>query len=238
MNKIRIIRVFVFVIVNVIVNALASCSTTAGLSDGEVLYTGLKSIDHNNHDKSLHYRETKDEVEASLATAPNGALFGSSYYRTPFPYGLWVWNKWHDSNSPVAKWIVKSFGKAPVLMQNVKPNVRAVITRNVLENNGYFHGKVDYQIIPQKNPKKAKVQYTVDYGQLFTLDTIFYSNFPHETWEKLIRTKSLLHTGDPFSVETLDNERTRISNTLQNSGYYFYQKEYMSYLADTIQKPG
>ena len=68
---------------------LYGCSTTSSLQNDEVLYTGLISTDYNNYESNSHQRVVEEEVEAALATAPNGALFGSSYYRTPFPYGLY-----------------------------------------------------------------------------------------------------------------------------------------------------
>ena len=65
----------------------------------------------------------QEEVEAALATAPNGALFGSSYFRTPFPYGLWIWNAFSGKEGKVAKWLTESFGKQPVLMSWVNPRL-------------------------------------------------------------------------------------------------------------------
>lgn len=91
-----------------------------------------------------------------MATAPNGALFGSPYYRTPFPYSLWIWNAFSDSNNKIAKWITKTFGKAPVLMRQVNPELRASVAQSVLRNHGYLNATVNYKTIQQKNPKKAK----------------------------------------------------------------------------------
>ena len=103
---------------------LASCSTH--LEPGEQLFTGLKPIDYQNHDNSEHFIETQAEVEAALATAPNGALFGSSYYRT-IPYALWIHNACEGKKSGFAKWMGKTFGKAPVLMGNVNPELRVSV---------------------------------------------------------------------------------------------------------------
>lgn len=69
------------------VTALNSCSTTSSLEDGEQLYTGLLPTQYTNYEPSSHQSMTQEEVEAALATAPNGALFGSSYHRTPFQIG-------------------------------------------------------------------------------------------------------------------------------------------------------
>ena len=49
-----------------------------------------------------------------------------------------------------------------MLVSQVSPEMRAKVATNTLHNYGYFHGKVDYNILSLKNPKKAKVAYNVD----------------------------------------------------------------------------
>lgn len=241
----RFIRHIIFFLTQTVV--LVGCSTTSSLEDGEVLYTGLKTIDYSDYEKNSHQSLVEEEIEAALATAPNGALFGSSYYRTPFPYGLWIWNAFSDSKGAVAKWFVNSFGKAPVLMSNVNPLLRAQIAKNVLQNNGYFNGNVTHDVIlgKPKNtktdttmlPREAKIQYHVKFGTLYTFDSISYVNFPQDIYDKVATSSSLLKKDAPFSVSTLDAERTRIYSLLRNKGYYFYQPTYITYFADTIMVP-
>lgn len=237
------------IIVIGIATSLAGCSTTSSLEPGEQLYTGLLPIEYHNYEPSNHQSDTQEEIEAALATAPNGALFGSSYYRTPFPYGLWIWNSCSNSDGAIPKWINKTFGKAPVVMSNVNPTLRSSIARNILINNGYFNGDVNYKVIegkPQttKNdsipmPRTAKIKYDVDFGHLYTLDTIQRINFPLHMDTVLAKHDSpLLYQGAPFSVANLDAERTRIYDLLRDNGYYYYQKQYTSYFADTIAEPG
>lgn len=228
------------------VAVLTACSTTSALEEGEQLFVGLKKIDFNGYESSMHQKITQDEVEAALATAPNGALFGSSYYRTPLPYGLWIWNAFSQSKTLFAKWAVKSFGKAPVLMNNVNPSLRSLVGKTVLNNNGYLHGNVTYDIEEGKpertktdsvlRPRTAKVQYHVNFGPLFMIDSVSYSNYPEDIYNRIVSTKSLISKGNPFSVSKLDEERTRIYKLLRNNGYYYYQPSYTSYLADTLQK--
>ena len=134
---------------------LASCSTTEHVPDGDQLFIGLTKIDYRNYEKNDNFILAQEEVEAALATKPNGALFGSSYYRTPFPYGLWVWNAFQDSESKFGQWMTKAFGKPPVLMSQVNPALRASVAHSLLRNYGYFHNQVSYENVPQKNPKKG-----------------------------------------------------------------------------------
>ncbi len=217
-----------------------SCSTTRNIPEGDQLYTGLTKINYKNYEKNDHFVITQEEVEAALACAPNGAFFGSSYYRTPFPYGLWIWNAFSASESSFSKWITKSFGKAPVLMSWVNPEVRASIAQSVLRNHGYFDGKVDFKREKQSNIKKCKIGYDISLNHLYTLDSIQYVGFPPraDSLIHLTLLQSVIHTGDAFDVSALDAERNRISTMFRNNGYYYYQSGYAKYLADTVSNPG
>ncbi len=221
---------------------LASCSMTKNIPDDDQLFVGLTKIvyeDEKNYaEKSYddHLTTTKEEVEAALATEPNGSLFGSSYISMPWSWHLWVYNKFSGKKSGFAKWMTKSFGKAPVLMSQVNPALRASVASSVLRNNGYFRGHVSYEAVPRKNPKKSKIGYTVRLDSLFTLDSVAYTNFPAEIQALIDSTREerLINRGTPLSVAVLDGERNRISTLLRNNGYYYFNPSYTSYLADTF----
>lgn len=220
--------------------SFVSCSTTKNIPDDDQLYTGLTKIKYENYEKNSHFSGTVEEIEAALACAPNGSLFGSSYYRGPFQFRLWTWNAFVNSESKLSQWIIKNFAKEPVLMSWVNPELRASVAQSVLKNHGYFHGQVSSKTLTQRNPKKAKIEYNVNMGHLFTLDSIAYVNFP-ERMQKLIdstKTKALIRTGDAFDITSLDAERSRLSELFRNNGYYYYQPTYSSYLADTVTVPG
>ena len=225
---------------------LASCSTTRGIPEGDQLYVGQKGTVYINDSLNAqlpvaesHFESTREEVEAALATRPNGALFGSSRLRSPLQVGLWVWNAFHASDKPFSKWIVRSFGSEPVLMSNVNPTLRAKVAESVLRSHGYTQGKVSFEEMPMKNPKKGKLAYTVQTGPLMTLYNIEYHGFPKGMDSLVIKSRgeSPLQVGEPFSVASLDQERQRISNLLRNRGYYYFQPSYVSFLADTVRAP-
>ena len=138
---------------------ITGCSSTSALKEDEQLFTGLVPIEYKNYEKGAYADSTITEMEYALASAPNGALFGSSYYRTPFPVRLWIWNAFSQSDGALAKWITKVFGSKPKLMANVNPQLRAQVAEHQLDKYGYFNGKVTYDVLTQSNPKKAKVAY-------------------------------------------------------------------------------
>lgn len=279
--------------------ALASCSTTRAIPDGEQLYTGIDKITYTDDPVQLRkkgrdsvgvitavadavtklndvlegkstlnvgnllgkkkqeltkaerkaqkeaqakteadFATAKAEVDAVLAYPPNNAIFGSSSMSWPWKIGLWVHNGLYDAKGGLGKWIYRSFGTEPVLISSVSPEMRAKVATNTLRNYGYFHGKVNYDVLTQKNPKKAKVSYNVRAGQLYRLDSIAYLNYP-AAMDTLIRAthkESLLKSGDAFSVVNLSSEQTRIETLLRNNGYYFYNANYTTFRADTVQR--
>ncbi len=217
----------------------AGCSTTSRVPDDDKLFVGLEKIKYLDYEKNDHFVSTQEEVEAALASAPNGALFGSSYYRT-IPYRLWIWNAFSGSHSVVSKWITKSFGKAPVLLSNVNPALRAKVAQGLLRDRGYFGASVGYTKKILSNEKKAKVAYEVRLGKLHTVDTLVYTRFPAEAMALIDSTcsEALVKPGDAFDVSALDAERNRLSTLFRNNGYYYYQPSFASYLADTLNIPG
>ena len=216
-----------------------ACSTTSGVPDNDKLYIGIDKIKYSERQNDEHTLLTKEEVDAALACEPNGALFGSSSYRTPFPYALWIWNAFSKKDTKFSKWMTKSFGKAPVLMSWVNPELRSSVAQSVLYSHGFFDGKVTHEIIDTSNPKKAKIKYNVELGDLFLIDTLEYINFPQEAMRLIDSTYSerKIKSGDAFDVSTLEEERQRVTSLMRSNGYYYYQSGYASYLADTIAKP-
>ena len=216
------------------------CSSTSALKENEQLFTGLKPIEYSNYEANTYADSVKEEMEFALASAPTGAFMGSSYFRTPFPVRLWIWNAFSPSDDALSRWITKVFGSKPKLMENVNPKLRAQVAEHQLDKLGYFNGKVDYEVITQSNPKEAKVAYKVNMGHLWRLDSVAYLNFPEHGKQLIDSTMSqaVIRKGSPFNVSNLEQERQRLTRLFRNHGYYFYQNGYASYLADTVNTSG
>lgn len=185
------------------------------------------------------YGTTRSEVIGALSYAPNGSLMGSSSWTHPFTIGLWVWNRYADSNSAFGKWMMNTLGETPRYISTASPSVRTQVARNTLRNYGFFRGDVKYRIDDTKNPRKKKISYQVLPGTLFHLDSIEYRDFP-TSMDTLIRQtmkESLLARNTPFSVATLSDERNRISSIMRNKGFFFFRSEHIAYKADTLQRP-
>ena len=93
---------------------------------------------------SLAEQTVLEEVEGALAYAPNNSLFGSSTMRTPLPIGLWVYNSMGGrEHKGLKKWFFNVFGATPRTVSMAAPLTRTKVAQNVLQNYGYFQGKID-----------------------------------------------------------------------------------------------
>ena len=241
-------RYYIFAVILIVM--LASCSSVSNLPEGEVLYTGLKTTEYHfpnsllgdavSADVASHIETTKVELEAALASAPNGSFMGSSTVKTPLPLRLWIYNMCANSESGIGKWLRNSFGQRWVTVSDVSPQVHALAGKNILKAYGFFNGDVGYSIIPSSNPRKAKIAYEVNARNLYIVDTVARVGFPHDIDSIMEASKGewRIHQGSPFSVSDLEAERERLSNMLRNMGYYYYQKDYIVYTADSVSRPG
>ena len=185
------------------------------------------------------YSTARAEVAGALAYPPNGTIMGSSRWTHPFTIGLWVWNRYGQSESAFGKWMMNTLGATPKYISTANPSIRTQVARNTLRNHGYFRGDVQYRIEDVKNPRKKKISYQILPGELFHLDSIEYRNFPLGI-DTLIRqnmTETLLRRNAPFNVPTLSNERDRIASILRNHGHYYFRSDHIAYRADTLMRP-
>ncbi len=216
--------------------ATTACSTTGRIPADEMLYTGLKGIRYDNADSVKLPDELKSEIRSAVNVAPNNywKLVG---WRYPFPLGLWVYNNWPNPPKGFKHWIYEKLVEEPVLVSDVRPEVRT----KMLDNNGYFSGATSYTLNKAKNPKKASISYTVYPGQPYPIESMELlpdTSHLYHLIDSFARKDSYLMSGMRYSTDSLSDARIRITNRVRNNGYYFFQPSYIEYLADTVQTPG
>ena len=218
----------------------ASCSTTRRLPADEVLYTGVKKIDIVVPEGEKSAPGLDDQVKNAVNVAPNNSLI-SPYLRYPFPLGLWVYNNWPNPPSGFKHWLYEKLVAEPVLISDVRPEVRTRMIDEILDNNGYFSGTASYELIKGKNSKKARILYTVNTGEAYPLHSV--ELLPDTTRlyhliDSIAQAGTYLRAGNRYCTDSLSAERVRITNALRNRGYYFFRPDYIEYLADSTINPG
>lgn len=215
-----------------------SCSTTKRLEDDEVLYTGVTDFDIYTPDGK---NDLPDNVYYpafdAINVKPNGSIL-SPYYRSPIQIGLWIYNSWNDSTkSKLRRWIYERMAADPVLISDVRPEVRVQMVNSILEDNGYFGSKTSYELkYSKRDPKQAQIHYIVRATEPYHYSDIsFYNaNTPLAHYiDSLAKKESHLRVGTRYCTDSLSAVRNNITNTLRNRGYYFFRPEYIEFLADT-----
>ncbi len=221
-----------------------ACSTTKRLADGEVLYTGLKKFEVHGTDGEKLPSGMVGNIKSAGNVKPNNPMpFLSPYVRTPFPVGLWVYNNWNDSAKGLEGWLYRKLVSQPVLVSDVKPELRTQMMERILDNNGYFGSTASYEVLPDKrNPKKARINYSVSVGRPYMIDSLVYFGRAdrgiYDFIDSLARLDPYLRVGERFSTDSLSVARTRITNRMRNRGYYYFRPEYIEFLADSTIHPG
>lgn len=220
---------------------LASCSTTSRLPKGEILYTGVKKIDiqYPRVDSLPKAPGLAGDVKDAVNVAPNNSLV-SPYLRYPFPLGLWVWNHWDDPGHGFKHWLYNKLVAEPVLVSDVRPEVRTEMIDQILDNNGYFRGRASYELVQGKNKRKASIRYKVVTGNPYIIDSV--QLLPdtcrlYHIIDSVARRSEYFQKGSRYSTDSLAALRIDIANAVRNRGYYFFKPDYIEYLADSTITP-
>ncbi|MDE6513271.1 MAG: BamA/TamA family outer membrane protein [Muribaculaceae bacterium] len=216
----------------------AACSTTSRLAPDEELYNGIKKLSVASPDGRKADPALKSEISEALTVKPNNP-WPMTNIRTPFPFGLWVWNHWSGHEKGLKHWVYEKFAAEPVLINDVRPDLRVKMVEQILDNNGYFQGRADYSTSHKRNPRITSVSYSVETGPAYLLDTI---ELPPDTSiinhliDSLASAQPYMHPGVRFSVDSLKAVRTNIASAMRNRGYYFFNPDYIEFLADSVNQ--
>lgn len=221
---------------------LQACSTTRRIPEGDQLYTGIKKIEYNTPDKKQRVPSgMKDDIYDAAFVKPNN-YWKLLRWRYPFPLGLWVYNNWSNPEKGLKHKLYEKFVEEPVLVSDVRPDVRTRMIDQILDNNGYFRGTATYRLVDNKrNKRKASVEYTVNTGEPFRFSKI--ELLPDTTAltraiDSIASRLDYLREGSRYDTDSLSAARIRITNSLRNMGYYYFRPEFIEYLADSIATPG
>ena len=215
----HIIRLLSFVL---LLLAPASCSVTKYVPEGSYLLDDVRIQTDNKDvkpaDLSLYVRQH-----------PNAKWF--SLLKTQ----LYVYN-WSGRDS--TRWInraLRRMGDAPVVYSPEETRRTAEEMTKAVQNMGYMGATVTP--VQTVKGRKMRLTYKVNTGRPYVVRTLSYDVADEHirTYLRRDSASTLLHEGMYLDVNTLDAERQRITSNLQRYGYYKFNKDYISYTADTVR---
>ncbi len=99
-----------------------------------------------------------------------------------------------------------------------------------LFRKGFFHAVVCDTVVYKKN-HTADVTYTIHCNRPYNIRNIEYSSKDAvvNTIINANKGNSLLHTGSHYDEDIIEAERERLNSELRNRGYYFFNKNYITF---------
>ena len=148
---------------------------------------------------------------------------------------LYVYN-WSGRDS--TKWFnrfLRKIGDAPVIYNESDAIRSQEEIAKAVQNLGYMGASVKRTTKTKK--KKLKLFYEITSGKPYIVRTLKYDISDKKIAEYLRNdsTQSMLREGMLFDVNVLDAERQRITDYLLCNGYYKFNKDYITYTADTAR---
>ena len=213
---------FLYVFITSILLVLASCSPSKFVPEGSYLLDEVKIVTDNKQVKP-------SMLKSYVRQNPNSKWF--SLVKVPmYTYSL--------SGRDSTKWYNKFFrkiGDKPILYSESEALRSKEEMRKALNNLGYMAAEVEQKVKTGK--KKLKLFYQIKTGTPYKVKSIRYDIQDYNVAGCLEKDsiRSMLHADMLFDVNVLDAERQRITDLLQNSGYYKFNKDYITFVADTVE---
>ena len=203
---------------------LSSCSSTKHVPQGKLLLDKVK----------INIADPRPDVEKSqlanyLRQNANHRVLGGVKLQLAF-YNL----SGKDSTKWFNRWIQR-VGTPPVIYDAALTEASAEQLKTALSNRGYMNNVVTYHVQTDSIKRKARVDYDITLGEPYYIRSIAYE-IPDDDMRDIILGDSadfVVHQGDLLNFNNLDQWRQDITENLRNHGYYAFNKEYITFIADT-----
>ncbi len=211
-------------IIIVLVVMTTACSSTKHVPQGKLLLDKVK----------INVTDPHKDVEASqlanyLRQNANHRVLGGLKLQLAL-YNI----AGRDSANWFNRWI-KRVGTPPVIYDSALTVASADQLHMALSNRGFMNNVVTYQVEADSAKRKARVNYDITLGEPYFIRSIDY-DIPDEDLRDIIladTARFTVHEGDLLNYNRLDEWRQNITENLRNHGYYAFNKEYITFMADT-----
>lgn len=219
MNLSRHCKLILYILYAVIA---ASCSTTKVIPEGESRLKSNRIIIENS--KSY----PASELQPYIKQKPNSSfIFGWN----PF---LNIYNWQNGKGGGWDKFALK-VGQPPVIFDSSLVEKSKENVYNHLVYDGYYNSIISDSIYTKN--KKTSVQYFIELGKQFTIDSISYKIEDDSLRKDYFAdtSNSMIYKGEVLSEKLLEGESQRAESYLRNIGYYNFSKNYFFFEADTLK---
>lgn len=197
-----------------------------------------KFVPENSYmlDKVVLKSDTKDFSASQLM--PYVRQQGNSRWFSLFKIPLGTYAL---SGRDSTKWVnrtLQKIGEEPVIFDTLQARLSCEDLQHAMYNLGYMNAQVELN--KKIKGKKLTAVYLLHPGTPYYINNISY-DIQDSVIKKILRLdlpeNQVLRKGSFFTVNSLNNERKRITKLLNDSGYYRFHKDFITYTADSTQNP-
>jgi len=211
--------------------SVSACNVTKHLDEAKGERLLVKNTIEIKAEKKLNF-DTRTRLQYEFAT----------YYKQPaskknfglFYTRVWLYNKLKDKKSRLARLLMKKNATPPAIYDPLLTSRTQVNLENQLRFRGYLDATATYKV-DSIGKKKIAVQYMLNLGPLYTIDTVWFESRDSLVLQILYMTasESRLKRGDPLDGQVFAAEKLRITGELKNRGYAFFTPNYVEFTGDS-----
>lgn len=214
--------------------ALPSCKVAKNLPEGQTLLVKNKVVIENKKQLPVLVRDkVREDLSNIAAQKPNRKFLGI------LPFRMWLYYNATQKKklTKFRQWLIDKVGEPPVVYDSISTAKSEQLMENYMFNFGYFHADIRDTTITKK--RKSVVTYSVNTGPAWKIGKVTFpqSKFATDSLVNLTQKRTLLKTGDRWEAANLRLERERIEGVLRNNGFYYFNREYVTYNLDTTTTP-
>ncbi len=204
-----------------------ACSPTKHLPPNEKLYTGAR-VDVIGPDLTARQKKVlRSDLTGLTRPKPNTRFLG-------LRLKLSIYNVFHNKK-PNSFWgkLRDKFGEPPVLLSEVDLEQNIKLLQNHLENKGWFHARVTGDTVVKR--KLAHASYRAETGNQYKIASVTFPSDSSELSQTIAAQagNTLLKPGEPFDLDLIKAERTRIDAAIKEKGFYFFSPDYLLLRTDS-----
>lgn len=209
-------------LITLVATALTGCSTSKFVPEDRYL---LDAVQVRTDSKDLDAAQFGQYVRQK----------GNSHWFSLFKIPLGTYSL---AGRDSTKWLnrtLRHIGEEPVVYDSLEAARSCADLRLAMQNMGYMNSYVDFET--QVRGRKLKAIYTLHPGDPYRISSFRY-DIPDSAVAQVLA--PVFGTGDQqvgevFTVSSLDNLRKRIATVLNDSGFYRFHKDFVTYTADSLQ---
>jgi len=209
---------------------LSSCSSIRHVPDDEYLLKRARfKIENSESDLSRSERVAlRNDFTALQRQAPNSRF-------VMMPLRLWMYNSVNPEKDNRYTRFMQKAGEAPVVFDSASADLSIRQMQQYLVNKGFFNSELSYVAQTARRPQRMNLVFEVNPRQGYR-----YRNVSIDVRDDSLgnlfndwTNRTLLKSGDPYSVDILDDERARIVRRVRNSGFWAFNRDNVEFLVDS-----